>query len=413
MKFLKLFSLIVFIYFLASGCSRTTKTNCGDGYCQLGEDSNYCLADCNVPDSSHYQDNLLLGSGAARVARFGKHVFGGVVKAKNKISTMKSINFNSNTGKVKTVSTLIKSPVKTSGNIGNPQPFMLPSGRLLMAYRHHFGSKINRKYRLRVSFSDDKGQTWNNWKSKNAGIIDQGNEGLWEPFLYIDKYGDLRVVYAKERKQSSCKIKRKAKKQDIVMKVSKDQGKSWQNESIVASKGISRDGVPSVARLQDGSFMVVFESWGETKCGGEKSSLVIRSMQSKDGVLWEKRKDVYNPKNRGYINTPNNQLPKASWPFITKLNDGRVAVVFSTNEGRHLEKKKKKYEFRFLPSKGGASYDNFEWDYNGMRVVMPYSANKANRYPSMIQLENNSLMVFSAQPSRYKIIPFSSSHISR
>jgi hypothetical protein len=140
---------------------------------------------------------------------------------------------------------------------------------------------------------------------------------------------------------------------------------------------VSRDGVPAVTRLGDGSYLLVFESWRKSGCGVSIPSLVIRSVQSRDGVEWGKRRLVYEPKAVKRYSSKGIDYPRASWPAITTLADGRVLIAFTTDEdypddyGRYGGKEDKQMNERLLLSKGAPSYEALEWDYSSIAGFAP------------------------------------------
>lgn len=89
--------------------------------------------------------------------------------------------------------------------------------------------------------------------------------------------------------------------------------------SIVATQSGSRDGMPAVARLRDGSLVPVFASFRAPRV----PRFVVRSVQSNDGSRTSgRRQNVY---------VPANAARNAGAPFVVTLPDGRLAVSFMTD----------------------------------------------------------------------------------
>jgi hypothetical protein len=226
----------------------------------------------------------------------------------------------------------------------------------------------------------------------------------WEPFLYFDANNDLRVVYAKERTDKLC-LKQHNKRQDIVTKVSTDHGRTWISEAVAASEGVSRDGVPSVTRLRDGSYLLVFESWRVSICGNANPHLLIRSTQSRDGISWSKRNIAFDP--------PTNPASPsiATWPFVSTLNDGRVAASFTSNylnldngaESSMAPEAHKDFDTFLLLSNGGPNFDNLVWDQHSLNRAFSFSRDSAhiNRYSSLALVGPNRIWAFSGPPNRF------------
>ena len=131
-------------------------------------------------------------------------------------------------------------------------------------------------------------------------------------------------------------------------------------------------------------------------------------MQSRDGVKWVKRKTIYSPSAAG-INDNSRYNVRASWPFVVRLNDGRIAVTFTTDElypSQRIRgsKSKRKFDIVLLFSEGGASFDSLDWDLNSLTRVFDYdnSSLEKNRFPSSLVNTDNELIIFSGLPLRYK-----------
>jgi hypothetical protein len=391
---------------------KTRKSVCGNGICQIGENSNLCPLDCRRLVPTSRADLIADRSQAPRGARLpdGSLLVGvkRTLSNRNVIQALARDQLNGNWDVRGTVEENIGVGLS---DLGNPMPFVDRNGRLLMAFRDHILSAEEGKgeYQLRIEYSDDKGHTWTRWDAGGGGVIDRSSYGIWEPFLYYDAQGELRVVYAKERDRQYCR-NRLVEKQDIVTKVSRDGGKSWTDEDVVASAGLSRDGVPSVARLRDGSYVLVFESWRNERCDELNPRLVIRSMRSRDGVKWDKRSVVYMPLPAPDTSSGSNESPVASWPYAIRLRDGRLLVLFTTDEnsldsGMKLSATERSYDVKYMLTKNEASYEHIEWEVPQARMAYATKEQGGSiRYPSAVELDSGNVMIMFARPARYGIL---------
>ncbi|KAL8811218.1 MAG: hypothetical protein Q9200_001973 [Gallowayella weberi] len=201
-----------------------------------------------------------------------------------------------------------------SNDIDNAFLIQLPnSNRILCAFRNHSKDPNTRAYtyfRITVTYSDDGGATWR-YLSQPAG--DNGPvTGLWEPFLRNALDGSLQLYYSRENS---------AQDQDTLQRISRDGGASWSAATTVSGAGItSRDGMTSVATLQDGnggkSLILVYE----TSTTGLFSLGAVSS--SDDGRTWSNRRTIY---------TASSPHTSAGAPQIVNVG-GTLAVSFMTNE---------------------------------------------------------------------------------
>lgn len=385
-----------------------TYSGCGDNVCGKGEDTRTCSRDCNnlgTPSEEYF-----VGNGPAiRGAPFRKGMVVGSVVTENKKAVLQFSIYDVNL-KLLFKTDVLSRELTGKGELGNPHPLVGPDGVIYLAFRDHKLSGVSEpSYRLRVIKSQDNGRSWDYLDDLNSrdGFIDSGPEGLWEPFLYFDAENVMRVVYAKERAERVCTSHR-GKKQDIVVRQSRDQGKTWSAEHIVASEGVSRDGVPAVTRLKDGSFVVVFESWQSSVCGRANPNLLIRSMQSPDGIEWKERNVVFDP----YLYSAGRSL--ATWPFISVLKDGRALVSFTSNyrnsasamEAGARPEEVKTFDVLLMASTGGAELKELSWDNHSLSPAFEYKGTVgiSNRYASTIVLKDGRIVVFSGLPDRFVVL---------
>ena len=142
------------------------------------------------------------------------------------------------------------------GNAANGQLLPTEDG-LLCAYR--LVSQSER--RIKLARSRDGGRTWEDWSTP---VVNR--EGAREPHLIRGRHGEILLFYATEARRP----------QAIALKRSRDGGKTWGAEAVVASHPKSRDGMPVAARTRTGAIVVVFEA----QDGGHP--FVIRCVTSTD-----------------------------------------------------------------------------------------------------------------------------------
>lgn len=202
-----------------------------------------------------------------------------------------------------------------SGNVGNGQMLVLPSGEIWLAYRLVIQSGSVYTTSLHVRRSTDGGQTWSDLPGGTiASTTANSFKGVWEPHLeYIN--GTIHVLYADD----SPAAVGTTGLQNLYMKPW--TGSGW-GSRITLSDGVaagSRDGMPVVTRMNDGRYMMVFES---SDVPGHP--FVIKFKISSDGLNWSV------PRQTLYV--PNGTGKKAGAPFIAKLADGRLIAAFQTDE---------------------------------------------------------------------------------
>jgi len=209
----------------------------------------------------------------------------------------------------------------TNGHdFANAFPLQLQNGRILVAFRDHIplpNKDVN--YRLPVYASDDNGKTWHYYSivedyKKTSHYLD----GVWEPIFLQLPNGELQCYYADGRDHG------------IVMRYSKDNGKTWSKKKIKVATCKKGDGMPGIVQLPDGTIVVDFES-GET----DKQLVVVRCAFSKDnGRTWTKKRPL--------VYEAHNKSGKAKWsaaaPAIAQLKDGRLIASFQTDENVKYKK---------------------------------------------------------------------------
>ena len=133
--------------------------------------------------------------------------------------------------------------------IDNVYPLALPNGDILYSFRNHDkdGSGGYRTYRITVCKSTDGGKNWSFTSQVDERQAASDVNGLWEPFLRLDRDGNVQAYYSAENRGTD---------QDNLMRVSTDGGESW-GDAITMSGGDveARDGMVGVAEYGDGNLM--------------------------------------------------------------------------------------------------------------------------------------------------------------
>lgn len=144
------------------------------------------------------------------------------------------------------------------------------AGTLFWAVSAHDGpAPANRA--IKIYKSTDQGNNWSYFSTPVTGLT-----GLWEAEFIIDDYGRLVMFYASEEHKGS------GYNQLIAHKVSTDGGATWGAEAIdigIADNN-QRPGMPTVSKLPNGDFVMVYEICGPTY----NCDAFYRT--SSDGVAW-------------------------------------------------------------------------------------------------------------------------------
>jgi len=181
------------------------------------------------------------------------------------------------------------------------------NGDILMAMRNRqtdlgwFG--------LPIVKSTDGGYTWNfvSQLDTNPNSGGRFDRGLWEPFLYVLPNGCMAGFYANESHADD----NPSYSQIVSERVSCDEGVTWGPEIYAAAEpGAARPGMPGLARMANGQYMLVFEVCGTDNCN-------IHYKISNDGTTWS--------------NDLGQTIPdQQSGPYVTVLSSGRILVSSAT-----------------------------------------------------------------------------------
>lgn len=254
----------------------------------------------------------------------------------------------------------------------NHQPFVLrgkgKDGKdlVMVAYRCHtknFSAKTIGEFytSLRIATSTDGGVTFGeeqilieatcSRRTSDSQTVAEACSfrGFWEPMLISLDADTVALYYADDL---SVTPEYSAYRQQIRYLLYDVPSGTWSSEPHVAIDGEtrtnsrlgSRDGMPAVTRLSDGSFAMVIEAHdysarsyiaqdGTATAKGYATSVVTLA-RSRDGKTWSN--DAAIP-----IIAPSDTMTAGSLanahscaaPYIATLPDGRVVVTCQTNEG--------------------------------------------------------------------------------
>ena len=222
----------------------------------------------------------------------------------------------------------------------NGTMYQMESGEILLAYRANIGADgkaetTPRHTAIKVSVSRDNGFTWEN----HSTVISYENNagGVYEP-CFVEIGGIPTLFYANDAVDRLDKLgtgkNPDGTHQAAVNSLSYQNIEyiqlidgQWQNRTIVCNgmNSGSRDGMPGVTQLKDGSWMVSYEA---NNTGG-KYPFVLRYKISPDGLSW----DTSPARGRGELLHRSEVLGrKDSGPALVTLPNGRIFCGFQTDE---------------------------------------------------------------------------------
>ena len=114
---------------------------------------------------------------------------------------------------------------------------------------------------LQLYFSRDHGETWE-YRSSFAygGVPVEYNWDclgpVWEPFIYINSYGDLTIAYSDEKPHADRSLN-----QCLAVISSPDGGQTWNEPHLVVAipDGTRRPGMAIVTKLPNGQYFMCYE----------------------------------------------------------------------------------------------------------------------------------------------------------
>lgn len=114
---------------------------------------------------------------------------------------------------------------------------------------------------LQFYISRDHGKTWE-YRSSYAygGVPKEYNFDclgpVWEPFIYVNAYGDLTIVFTDEKPHTDRSLN-----QTLAVISSSDGGKTWGEAKLIVAipDGIRRPGMAIVTKLPNGKYFLTYE----------------------------------------------------------------------------------------------------------------------------------------------------------
>ena len=219
-------------------------------------------------------------------------------------------------------------PTGQAMTTANANIVVLKDGSYMVAFRAHTaGSSFDTFYSsIRYCISRDGGKTWSGDTivAENTHVGPEFT-GFWEPHMLYVKDGKLAMYYASDCIGGDAvgyPFVEDMEKQHIIVHLY-DQTTERFGEPIIASNGNdhkSRDGMPVVCELSDGSYAMVIES----SIMKGTHPFIIQMLFSEDGINWSEPKNIWVPDGFDHY---------SGAPFIVTLPDGRIAVSFQGTEG--------------------------------------------------------------------------------
>lgn len=208
----------------------------------------------------------------------------------------------------------------------NLQPFVLPDGTVLLAYRSHTSGYTSGEFysSIRVLTSDNGGKRFSNEKILTEQVAD-ASRGFWEPFMIQIDSDTVALYYADD-----LNVSEKSQQRIAYFTYTISTGE-WSKEPSVAiyrENMKSRDGMPTVTALKDGSFAMVVEvqDYAKWNSPGTNTVFTVGLSLSADGRTWTDPIPVVGPDDifEGI---------RCSAPSIATLPDGRVIITYQTDAG--------------------------------------------------------------------------------
>lgn len=196
-------------------------------------------------------------------------------------------------------------------DLDNGELIRLDDGTLLLAMRSVVDG---RSYRLPVYRSTDGGASWQYLSTIDANEHPGGrtDRGLWEPAFDLLDDGSLSVLYADETLADASP----SYSQVVSQRISSDGGATWGPATHVVEEtggGEARPGMPTMARMADGRYILAFEI-----CGRGPDCDVSYQI-SDDGQHWPEGLGTGIPYQR-------------CGPSIIATRDGRLLITSCLNE---------------------------------------------------------------------------------
>ena len=264
----------------------------------------------------------------------------------------------------------------------------LPAGTIVMA-----GNSVPLDFtstELSFYVSRDHGKTWEFRSSvaKGGPPIEQNFNALgpvWEPNIYLNKYGDLTIAYTDERPHTDPRFN-----QTLCLTTSKDGGMTWSDVkyTVTIPDRAMRPGMPVVARMGNGKFIMVYEIVGKPCCD-------IYYKLSDDGVdwgdpLWEGKR----------VETPDG-LFLGSMPYVIWVPQGGkngTVIVTAKREGEHIGMRDPGYYH--------VNYENGEGDWKRIPMLITYNTDtlQAGWSMGMARIQEDHLIQLAPTPMNRRLM---------
>lgn len=139
-----------------------------------------------------------------------------------------------------------------------------------------------------IYLSEDRGKTWRWLEDIDCGgpaeydhEVDASTTAIWEPFFFVNQYGDLSICYSDERLKDDGIL------QALVLRYFDNKKKRWSDvvRMVALSDGYSRPGMISVTRLGNGKYVSTYEV--VNKPSVENNYAEVYLSFSDDGLNWQ------------------------------------------------------------------------------------------------------------------------------
>ncbi|MBQ9428917.1 MAG: hypothetical protein IJU41_05155 [Clostridia bacterium] len=221
----------------------------------------------------------------------------------------------------------------------NWQGYVLPNGQLMTLYRARTKGPIESDQEFYTSirariFTSTPDEYMNGAKSLTytdevvvVEALATGLHGFWEPIALQIAPDTLAIYYADD-----YTVSKPSSQQNIAYKLYTISTNTWSEDAYVAIDGASRssrDGMPGVTTLADGTFAMVMEAfdynWRSYNGTYGKSVFVISMSRSVDGRTWSAPVPIAAPQS---ITAGR----RCAAPYMATLPDGRIAVSYMTDD---------------------------------------------------------------------------------
>jgi hypothetical protein len=181
--------------------------------------------------------------------------------------------------------------------------YVTPNGELLLSGRNNV---LGESYKISQWRSTNQGHTWS--READIDTAGAGPRGVWEPYYFTLPDNRVAVMWSDETHEGHGQV--------LVQKISPDNGQTWGAEQVVVADGSGRPGMPAVARMTNGQYILAYEACVTHSCD-------TYYKRSANGVDWP-----------GGVGDRIEGL--RCGPFIMSLSDGRVvATACRVTDGNH------------------------------------------------------------------------------